>query len=250
MEQTEIKEKITEILKTLGLSKNEIVVYLNLISSNNSSALEIAKRTGIHRSNTYDALRKLIERGFVLEVKNEDKTLFQAISPEKIKDYMRQKEQELDILMPNLKLLGQTISNQNDVSLSQGVFALRQAVLDLLELNSPISVLGASGENVKNMGEGFLKDFHKERIKRKILMRHIYGTDSIARIKFLNTIKYTDARFLPEKYNTIACTTICKDRVLFFIFGKPILIIKINNAEIAKAYENYFELFWKKAKKL
>lgn len=245
MGQEEAKEKLGEILKTLGLNKNEILIYLDLMQHNNSSALDIAKSTGIHRSNTYDSLRKLIERGFAAEIKEGDKTLFQAINPEKIKYYIKQKEQEFDTLIPEIKDFGRKDDSVGSFSVAQGAFAAREALYDLLKLNSTIYAYGASKEAVETFGEGFLKDFHKERIKKKIMMKHIYNKDAFQRIKYLNKIKYTEARYLPEKYHTVAATAICRSSVVIFIFAKPVHVIKINNQIVADAYKDYFELLYR-----
>ena len=248
MEQ-DVKEKVNEILKTLGLSRNEIFVYLDLIQHNNSSALGIAKNTGIHRSNTYDALRKLIERGFVYELKEEEKTLFQAISPDKIKNYLKQKEQEFEAIMPSLKEFSGNKNAEGTFTISQGSFAARETLRSLLDLNATIDTYGASKEAVETFGEGFLKDFHQERIKRKIVMKHIYNKDALERIKFLNKLKYTEARYLPEKYHTVAATVICGDTLVIFVFSKPVSVIRIDNKIVADAYRDYFELLYSRGNK-
>ena len=244
MEQ-DVREKVNEILKTLGLSRNETLVYLDMIQHNNSSALDIAKNTGIHRSNTYDALRKLIERGFVAEMKQEDKTLFQAISPEKIKNYLKQKEQEFEAIMPGLKEFTSDAKHEGTFSISQGAFAARETLGSLLDLNSTIYASGASTQAVETFGEGFLKEFHKERMKKKIVMKHIYNKDAFNRIKLLNKMKYTEARYLPDKYHTVAATSVCDGTVVIFVFSKPVMVIRIDNKIIADAYRDNFELLYK-----
>jgi len=248
MEPDELQGKISGILQSIGLTKNEITLYLDLVKNVNSSALDISKRTRIHRSNTYDSLRNLLEKGFATEALNEGRRSFSAIDPSKIRDFIRQKEQEFDFILPKLKEITSENNSRGAISMGQGSFALREAASDLLKLNSPIVTYGASQETVDSFGEGFLRDFHKERIKNKIEMRHIYNKSAIERVKFLNKIKYTEAKYLPEKYDTSACTTICKDVVLIYIFSKPILVISIVNSEVANAYRNYFELMWKMGK--
>ncbi|MFA5992962.1 MAG: helix-turn-helix domain-containing protein [Candidatus Pacearchaeota archaeon] len=242
------KHKIVEILELIGLSKNEIIVYLDLISHNHSSALEISKRTKIHRSNTYDSIRTLIEKGFLSETIKDNKRIFNAIEPHKIKNYIKQKEHEFDLILPELTNLKQNENNPGTINISQGPFAAREALLDLLKLRNPIFVYGASKEAVETFGEGFLKEFHKERIKNKIHMKHIYNKNAQERISYLNKLKFTEARALPEKYDSSVSTNICEDFILLLIFSKPVLVIKIKNKEIAESYKKYFDLIWKSAK--
>jgi sugar-specific transcriptional regulator TrmB len=248
METTE-NQKIYEVLEGIGLRKNEIIIYLDLVRNKASSALEISKRTNIHRSNTYDTLRELIKRGFVQESVQDKKTLFQSINPEKIGDYIKQREIDFHAVLPFLKTINVDDNSPESIQIAHGTFALRAAALELLESKTDVLVYGASKDTVEAFGEGFLKELHKQRTRKKIFMRHIYSMNAIDRIKFLNKIKYTDAGFLPQKYDTTVCTTIYDDTVLFYIYTKPVTVLKIKNKAVAEAYRNYFELLWKSAKK-
>jgi len=244
----EYLEKVREILKLLGLNKNEIIIYLDLLKNNPSSPLELSKRTKIHRSNTYDALRGLVEKGFASKALKDQKTIFWAIAPQKIKDYLKQQEQEFDIILPQLENFTQQNEEKSLVSISEGTFAAREALADLLNLNSSILVYGASKQAVEAFGQPFLKEFHKARIKKRILMRHIYDKKAIDRVRLLNKMKFTEAVYLSERYNTVASTAICSDTVLLFVFIKPVLVMKIINKEVGDAYRKYFELLWSFAK--
>ena len=87
-----MEERIVDVFRSIGLSKNEIIVFLDLISYKTSSALNISSRTKLHRANVYDALKRLIDKGFVTEVLQNEKRSFRALDFEKIKVYLRQKE--------------------------------------------------------------------------------------------------------------------------------------------------------------
>lgn len=243
-----MEEKTNLVLEKIGLNKNEIKIYLDLLKFKNSSALDISKRTGIHRSNTYDALRKLIELGFIAEIVEEKKRLFSSMDPDKIKYYLKQQEKELDELLPYLKGITCEKEEIENVSIKKGVFAVRESLYDLLKLNKPINVYGASTASVNSFGEGFLKEFHTERIKKKILMKHIYDESAVERVKYLNKLNLTEAKYFPKKYFTIAATIVCDDITLIVVFSNPLSAISIKNREISEAYNKYFELLWRQAK--
>lgn len=245
-----MEQRINQVLESIGLNKNEIKAYLDLLKHNNSSALEISKRTGIHRPNTYDTLRELINKGFVKEIVDQKKRLFTAMNPEKLNEYLKNQVLELNDIMPALKMFSSETPEQENVSLEKGIFSVRESLRDLLKLNQPINIYGASQVSVDSFGEGFLKEFHKERIKKKIIMRHIYDETAIERVRYLNTVPFTEARYLPKKYSTIASTAICGDTVLLIIFSSPFSAIKIKNKAIADTYNQYFELLYRDAKVL
>ena len=243
-----MEEKINRVLESIGLNKNEIKIYLDLIKYQNSSALDISKRTKIHRSNTYDAIRKLIERGFISEIIEDRKRLFKAMNPEKIKDYVTQQQNEVDLIIPYLKNVSCDSKSNDCVTISKGVFSVRESLHDLLKLKKPIYVLGASREALDSLGMGFLKEFHDERIKDKIMMSHIYNQNALERIAKLNKMKYTEARCFPNKFCSIVSTNVCDDTVLLLVFSNPITSITIKNKELADSYVNYYQMLWKQSK--
>ena len=244
----EIEERMNSVLEFIGFHKNEKIIYLDLLKHGLSTASEISKRTHLHRTNTYDSLRKLSNLGFTLQTKTNIKTTFRAMEIEKIRDYINQKKDELEEIIPIMKDISRTTSSKEDISISKGTFAAREALIDLLDERKEIKAYGASGAAVNVLGFGFLKDFHAQRIKKNILMRHIYNVEAMGRIKYLNKIKYTKARHLSKDYDSSATNLVCGDTLLIFIFSLPVSVITIRRQEIADAYAKYFEILWAKAK--
>lgn len=240
-----MEEKIQEILASVGFTKNEQRVYLDLIRQKKSSALDIAKRTKIHRTNVYDAVHTLQAKGFVEETVESKGRYFIARKPEALVDYLLQKKQEAEEIIPHLRALSRQNSDEEAVTMLQGAFALREELLGLLELQSSINVFGAPKEAPNVFGIGFLAEFHKKRIKCKVVMRHIYNENAQERIAQLNRMPYTRARYLPKKYESVVTTAVCGDMVLLIIFTEPLSIISIKNKKIANAYNNYFDILWK-----
>ena len=242
------EDKIAQALEFIGLQKNERAVFWDLLKNGASTATEISKRTHVHRSNSYDALNMLVEKGFVSQKRTSTKNLFQAMDVKKIRDYVDQKSREIEEVIPLMQQLTKETTNSEDVRILKGTFAAREELLSLLDLNAEISVYGASKEALEVFGMGFLKDFHKKRMKRKIKMRHIYNADMTQRVHKLNQMKYTQARYIPKQYGTYVATTICKDTVLLLIFSNPASIIAIKHKEIAQTYNQYFDILWSKGK--
>ena len=89
-------EEIILSLESIGLSKNEVIVYLDLLGVGKSSAGDISKRVDIHRSNVYDTVEKLIKKGIITQTFEENRKVFYPISPKKLLDYFKQKEYDLE----------------------------------------------------------------------------------------------------------------------------------------------------------
>ena len=79
---------IKDTLLKLGLTKNEVEIYLALLSSGEISVNEIGSKAGLHRQVCYDALDRLVEKGFVSYITKNSKKFFKPLKPEKLLDYL------------------------------------------------------------------------------------------------------------------------------------------------------------------
>ena len=136
---------------------------------------------------------------------------------------------------------------ENKFKISKGIFALRETVSELFSTKETFDVFGIPGKAPEIIGP-MLKKFHDKRIKNKVMMRHIYNASAIERVKFLNKMKYTEARILPEKFDSNATTNIVGDKVVIFLWEDEVTVIEMTDKEIAKTYKNYFEILWSKAR--
>jgi len=75
-----------------------------------------------------------------------------------------------------------------------------------------------------------------------------YNHNAKQRIAFLNKMKLTEAKYLPESFDSQVSTNICGDQVVIALWNNPITIIQIKNQAVADSYKRYFELLWKSAK--
>jgi predicted transcriptional regulator len=244
-------EDIKEVLKSIGLGKNETEVYIDLVKRGLSSVLEISKETKIHRSNVYEALDNLLEKGLIYIVTKEKKKFFYARPANSLLDYLKNKEIEVGGVIERLNSEHSKPNGESCVSISKGQFALREALMSLLDIGAPISLFGIPQNAIEVIGP-LNNIFHKERIARKIPMRHIYNKGNISnevdRIKALNQMPYTEAKHLPSKYDSMAETIICGNKVILIVWHKDITVIEILNEDVSRAYQNYFEILWKSAK--
>ena len=241
------ENKITETLESIGLHKNEITVYLDLISVGRSSAHEISHRTKIHRPNVYDILDKLIKKGIVTQSIENNKKTFYPVSPKNLLNYLKQKEHELKKIIPEIEKIHSHPPKKRKVTMSEGIRAIRNILDDFLEIGETIYVYGIPKSAIEELG-GFISDFHKRRIAKKIKMKHIYNKTALQRIKDLNQIEYTEAKYLPSFYDTRITTNICGNKVVLFFWENPVCAITIENSAIANAYRRYFDIIWEEAK--
>lgn len=241
-------EEMIKTLDSIGFNKNEILVYLDLIRVGKSSAMDISKRTKIHRPNVYDTVFKMIEKGIVTQSIENNRKTFYPISPNDLLNYFKLKEFDLEKVIPEIKDIHNKPFEERKVTMAEGKAYLRLIFLEMLKSSKPILTYRVLKEVTDIMGGGFLMDFHKRRIENKIPLKIIFNNGESRREKVLNKMKITEARELPEIYNSVITTNICGDKVILFFWEDPISIVIITNSSIASTYRKYFKLIWESAK--
>jgi hypothetical protein len=232
-----------EILESAGLSLNEAKIIISLAEHKQMSPTEISKASGISRPNVYLSLKKLCRKeiagkcGRAYEIKN-----LKAISAG-----IKERGKNLSRIMPELLLAHSLSSGRENVKILEGVAAMRDTVDNFLKFKEPLAVFGIPKEAPEILGN-WLVPHHQKRIKLGIPMMHLYNEDAKERIKLLNKLPFTKARYLPKEFNSPASTEVCGDETMIAIWRRPPVIIKIKNRAVAEAYKNYFKLLWRNAK--
>jgi len=238
-------EKI--LVEDVGLSRNEAKIYLALLRLGSSTAGKIAEITKMHRSNVYDSLERLKEKGLVAHFVKDETKYFEAADPSVLRDLLKEKELRLEKIMPQLMLNQRMALEKGEAKIYEGLKAAKNIMNHMLAKNQPIYVYGVAKAAPELIGP-FLENFHKRRIAKKIQFDHIYNTDAIERAKWLNKLPFTRAKLLPKEFDSPVATNICGDEVILILWRKDALVIQIKHPEVAKAYKRYFDLLWSLAK--
>lgn len=239
-----------EILMELGLSQNETKIYISLLETGSSSATKIAEKSGVHRVNVYDSISKLKKKGLVSELTTEGKRNYQASPPEALKNILKEKEIRLNKIIPELEISNKLNKSQQNVEIYEGYDYIRNMFLHFLELKQDIFAIDAPKFAIERVGKFFQEVIHKRRAEQKQMMYHLYNRDAIDRIKYLNTLPYTEARYLDQDNNNTTTTFICGDEIAISIMHehqdqKPYTIL-IKNKSVADAYRAHFWIIWEK----
>ena len=96
------------VFQELGLSKNESRIYETLLREGELPVGQIAVRSRIHRRNVYDSIQRLLEKGLVFEILQKSENKYQAVDPNKLRELIQAKEQQLSLVMPQLESLYQS----------------------------------------------------------------------------------------------------------------------------------------------
>lgn len=240
---------VKEMLRSLGMTPNEVEIYIALLGSGELSVNGIASKAGLHRQVCYDALDRLLEKGFVSYIMKDNKKFFRPLPPDRIPDYLDEKKQEVNSTLPVLAALFKQEKEKTSVELIKGKNVLRTIYNDVFRvLKKEKETLYAMGiEETKFLAfdriaiKQHISRMRKNRLKEKLLSKEsatyfFEGTQS-------------EYRLMPDYLFNPNPTHIYGDKTAIIIWGFPAFGIVIENREVADANRKYFRMLWKMAKK-
>lgn len=236
------------ILKKIGLQEAEINVYLTLLKKGPSLAGSIAKESKLNRTHIYDTLNKLIDKGFVSYVIKNNRKYFQATSPERIKEYIKEIEEDIDKIIPELINLEKFPKEKLNLELYEGKEGIKTILNDILKNAKEYFALGSPGKGLEIL-HYYIEQFHRERLKKKIKIKIIYNDDKHGRKRGreVSKLPLIEVRYMEKSHP--ATTYIYNDKIaiILWVKEKPFAIL-IDNKEITDSFREYFNLLWKSAK--
>jgi predicted transcriptional regulator len=245
-----------EILKKIGLSDGEIKVYNALLDIGVSSINKIHEKVGVDRRNIYDILNKLIERGLVSYIEENNKRVFKITNPEKILSYIEEKKsnlnqikEEVSTIIPHIQEIYNSKKNDISAEIFKGPEGLKAVWDDMLNYDA-IYWIG-SGMYVPDTFPAYWNDWNKRRIKRKVKSFHLFINEKWQDyLNFPVKNMCTAAKHLPKEFSgSPTVTVIYGDKVAQMLFGEYINMFVIESKELAENYKKYHKYLWDKVAK-
>jgi len=235
-----------KFLEEAGLTAIEVRIYLALLEKGSIRAGEITRHTGIHRRSVYDAIERLVEKGLVSYIKTNNRRYFEAAPPERLLELLKEKENNMMQLMPELQLLGKFSEEKKEVVFFRGKQAIKTVFEDQIKEGKPIMVFG-NAVNVNEIVEYYFPHFDKQRIEKNISVRMLFD-ESARKEEYLNKIPLAEIRFLKKGSKAPVSTNIYANKVSIIIWEKNPKAILITEPALAQSFTTYFELMWKTAR--
>ena len=233
------------ILEETGLTKNEALVYRALLELGPSLAGQISRKTGLHRRTVYDITEMLIKKGLIGYILKNNRRLFEAVSPERFLDILKEKETATNEFLPEMMALYTKTQEKEETNFYKGRQGLKAVMEDQLkDGTNEILILGAS-QLAYDILQFYFKWFDIKRKKKKIKARIIFN-----KMKTKPKIPLSEIKYIPQKYSSPLAVNIYRDKVAIILWSEenPIAIV-IKNPEISQGYKKHFELMWKISKK-
>ncbi|UCD02787.1 MAG: hypothetical protein JSV63_03315 [Candidatus Aenigmatarchaeota archaeon] len=235
-----------ERLKELGMTPNEVSIYVLLLKQDAMGPSEIAEKLGLHRGYVYDALERMQEKGVVNSILKNNRKFFQVTSPENLVELLKLRLENFERIIPDLMKMREAKKEDTRVELHKGKRVYRTLLKDIistLRQDDEVYLIGID-ENVllTEVEPLYLRQYlniiKKRNIKERIIVRS--GSKKIRN----PNLQY---RELDERYIGKTAQIIYGNKVANVILGSPYYLVMIENKEVAETNRKQFELLWKVA---
>ncbi len=238
----------TKILKDIGLTQSEIKVYTTLLQLGSTTVGRVLEKSGLQNSVIHRALNSLIEKGIISYILEGKRKTYQATSPENLLNYLEEKKEKLEEIIPELKKR-QNISQKESATVYKGTRGIREVYRILREIKAK-EYLSFGGGKVceEKMGTLWWESHHTKRIANKLSSRQVFDETVKGFGKGLTKKPLSKIRYLPADFAQFQETVIVGDFVAITIFTDNAYSVLIEDKIVAQGYKKYFEVLWKSAK--
>jgi len=235
---------IETVLMDLGFSEGEISVYTTLLKFGPIKVSEIKEKSNLHRTTIYDFLEKLINKGIVnYHIKNNIK-FYNATQPEKILDFLKEKEHSVNQIIPQLKELVNSQKEDFSVEVYKGPEGIKTILNEFIRNEKDLLIFGVDESYFKEILGSYMEHYFRKQkqigFKERIL--------TMKGVKELYSSKLIFYRFLPKESFNPTPTYVSEDYIAILVW-EPLHIVKIKNKNLADSYKKHFELLWRIAEK-
>lgn len=235
-----------EILEEIGLTKGEIKVYLSLLKEGPSTAGRILESARVQNSVFHFCINRLIHKGLVSYTRKNKSRVYAAASPDAIVQYLKNKENKVKEIVPDLCQLALLSKPKQSVELFEGikgVMTMLSVMIEGAKKGEKFYFFAPELENSKEV-QKFYEQFYDIRRKEKGLITK--GIAPISLKKFFEKRKNIQMKYIhgPVPSNS----SICNGKMALISWSeKPIGILIIEKQLVQKHLE-FFENFWQRSK--
>ncbi len=239
------------LLWDAGLTKNEVKAYLSLLNIGKASSGQIIKDSKISSGKIYETLSKLVDKGLVEVIIEDNVKKFSATNPQSLLLYMQEREQKvteqtkrIERIIPKLQSLQKTKTKSESVFLIKGFKGIKPIIYSALNQTvSEIKIMGirSSKDTKFNI---FWQHWHNERVKQKKKAKLIFTDRNTKYWKFFKKLKQTKVRSVTE-VSPSAIMVVDNNSFIFTYENKEFVCVHSTSKAIAKSFESFFDGLWK-----
>lgn len=241
--------ELKSLLENSGLTDGEARVYLSLIELGKSTVGPIASKSGVAYSKVYGILDRLQEKGLVSTIKESKTNHHQALSAQRILDYLErqrstleEQQEKVKQVLPIFHHMANTTTTDPKAELFTGMKGLKTAHEMLVSPDSELLFFYAASEDIDPKVGAFFSSLDPLYQEQKVRLRGIVPGKYVQSPHFTNTkglykVKTTS---FPVP-NNIA---VCEDKLLLSSWRTPVGVLIVSE-EMAQQFRMFFKSVWR-----
>lgn len=237
--------EIQTLLTTIGLTKTESAVYMDLLQYGNQTVSSISRTSKMHRPAIYASLPTLKEKGLISERQVGKLTHYAAEPPEKLRALLVPVHEELDAIIPQLNQMREDhkpVVRRLDGK--AGIHAVYEDIIATLTKGS--EYCRYSSESAKQVRSiGLPKNYEERRDKMKLERLVISNPDYVAAREpsLEESLRVVPKEFLP--FADGVSQIIYGNKIAFIDYGQLVATI-IENDTLAKFQKEIFMMLFRR----
>lgn len=243
---------LQEALETWGLDPKEIKVYLACLELGKAKVQDIAKKTGIERTNNYSLLEGLMKKGLVREIESAKKRMFIAESPDQLMLKLKEREKVISHVLPELKSLYNLAPNKPKIRFYEGEEGYRVICDETLNTSAKEVLYFANLSNLYNTMGGSKWDdeyYIPTRLKKGIHLRMLALPDErMKEMKKKDKEEDRETKFLPLDFPFEGSMFIFENKIAIVSSSKELIGAVIESQYISQMMRSMFEIIWRATK--
>lgn len=244
--------ELQSALQNLGLNEKEAKVYLALLQSGESSAYQIAKRSGLKKPTTYVILDGLLERRAVRKILKPKAIHYTATDPVDLFVTARNRVAQAETLLPELRALARNDAKVVQTTYYEGLEGIKDMYKNMIEEMKGKECVGFYAhvkDTPKELAE-YWPELNREIIANNIKRRGVTPIDETTKpyLQYQNIPKqFLHIKGLPKKIYSSNNSIEVYNQFTQIISHRYEQGILIQNPDIANALKQIFEIVWKTA---
>ncbi len=213
---------ITNILKRLTLTKEEIAVYMALLERSNCSIAELVRVTPYHRPRIMEALKTLHMKALIVATRTGGRTLYSAASPHRLVEYAKALLQDTKQVLPELLDIKHAHTEGHSIRTLVGEEGLSACFLDVVvSLKKSDIFYRISSAKDQDFVDSLVPDTYRplrdaKQLERNVITSRYVGSQKKPRLE--RSIRYFEESDEVFEYNVIQ-----------FIYGDKISLLDFNS---------------------
>ncbi len=233
-------------LQKAGLTDKEAKVYLAVLELGEANIARIAQKSKVKRATVYLAVDSLKEKGLLSVAQKGSKTFFYAEDPRNIQKQLKEKEEAVSKIMPELLASFSFLDKKPNTRYFEGKSGIKQVFEDMLNYPNQ-EILTMYAEQYKFFSDKFFFDyFIPERKKKKIWVRSIFPDNPEMRALYEeNSNHFRQSKFVSnKKFNLkVEIALYGKNKIGILSFKEEFGLI-IESQDIHDSLKGIFEVMW------